>query len=57
MLKNHGKMRHCKAVFFLGVFHQMVKSAEIDSREKQRAFHQLSHTSAVQRTQPSSELV
>lgn len=57
MLKNHGKMRHCKAVFFLGVFHQMVKSAEIDSREKQRAFHQLSHTSAVQRTQTSSKLV
>lgn len=40
MFQKHGKIRHCKTVFFSEVFHQMVKSAEIvDLREKEKHFN------------------
>lgn len=40
MFQNHGKIRHCKTVFFSEVFHQMVKSAEIvDLSEKEKHFN------------------
>lgn len=40
MFQKHGKIRHCKTLFFSEVFHQMAKSAEIvDLREKEKRFN------------------